>query len=63
MVTSALGSASLLDYADGMFLADMINLYKPAKKVYESLVEYINRAEDRLSNISVTSADVWLISG
>ena len=63
MVSSALRSAALLDFADGIFSADAVSLYKPAKKVYESLVEYVNSAKGRLSGVSVTSEDVWLVSG
>ena len=58
-----MNNASLLDYADGVFLADMIKLYKPAKKIYESLVEYVNSENGRLAGISVTPDRVWLVSG
>ena len=66
MVTSALRSAQVIDYADGMFLADMIKLYKPAKKIYESLIEFVNSdggADGRLTGTTVTPDRVWLVSG
>ena len=66
MVTSALRSAQVIDYADGIFLADMIKLYKPAAKIYHDLVEFINTqgAEGgRMEAVSVTPDRVWLVSG
>ena len=63
MVSAALKSASLLDYADGVHSADMIKLYKPARRIYESLVEYINTEDGRLSGVSVAPDHVWLVSG
>ena len=62
-MTSALQSASVLGYVDGMFSADMIKLYKPAKKIYHALVEYVNAADGRLAGVSVPAERVWLVSG
>ena len=63
MVSAALKNAFLLDYADGVFLADMIKLYKPARKIYESLVEYVNSEGGRLADVSARPDRVWLVSG
>lgn len=63
MLTAALQNASVLSYVDGLFSADMVKLYKPAKKIYNSLVAYINASNGRLAGVSVTPDRVWLVSG
>lgn len=63
MVYTALQSAGLLGIADGIFLADMAKVYKPAKQIYRALVEYINSTDGRLAGVSVTPDRVCLVSG
>ena len=62
MVTSALKAAGLSSYVDGVFVVDFVKAYKPAKKVYEELVNHINK-EIRSSGATVTPENVWLVSG
>lgn len=63
MVTTALDSAALTDYMDGLFVVEPVKMYKPAKKVYEGLIDYINSENGGLAGVSVTPEQVWLVSG
>ncbi|KAJ3555364.1 hypothetical protein NM688_g2615 [Phlebia brevispora] len=59
MVTPALKAAGLISLVDGIFVVDSVKAYKPAKKVYEGLVEYAGQ----IAGTSITPDRVWLVSG
>ncbi|KAI0684651.1 haloacid dehalogenase [Cytidiella melzeri] len=62
MVTSALNSASATAFTEALILADDpdIQVYKPAKKIYQGLLSRLNA--DREEG-AYTGEDVWLVSG
>ncbi|KAJ3551851.1 hypothetical protein NM688_g4472 [Phlebia brevispora] len=63
MISSALQAANLMEHVDEVFIVDAVRMYKPAKQVYEGLVDYINRDNDQLAGISASPDRIWLVSG
>lgn len=61
MVTTALNHASALSVPEGIFLADDVKIYKPAKQIYRSLLSKVN--EERGDRAEYAGEDVWLVSG
>ena len=54
MVSRALKSAGVHASAESFFLADSVKCYKPAKEIYQGLLEHVGKSE--------SPRECWLIS-
>jgi 2-haloacid dehalogenase len=60
MVTSALNFASVSSLPEALYLADDVQVYKPAKRIYQGLLNKLNKDREDGAYIG---EDVWLVSG
>lgn len=63
MVASALQAASVAAIPEGLFLADDVKIYKPAKEIYHDLLSKLNADRGDGAQDGYTGEDVWLVSG
>lgn len=63
MVSTALQAASLAFAPPKLFLADSVQVYKPATKIYEALLQHINANLVTDDQEKLTRDRVWLVSG
>ena len=58
-----MNAASVSALNEGLHLADDpdVQVYKPAKRIYQSLLAMVNA--DRTDDVGYTGEDVWLVSG
>ena len=59
MVTTALEACALTSLTNRMHLADHVQVYKPSRAIYDSLVQYANAGPGP----SVARENIWLVSG
>lgn len=63
MVSTALQAASLAFAPPKLFLADSVQVYKPATKIYDALLQHINANLVTDDQEKLTGDRVWLVSG